>query len=506
MKSLALNKSDVVVTPRAVARKRTSVVQPNSTPRKDKNATKIFKIPSVPQVRESSSAVDDPRLDIAEKVPENIVLEHNYVVIEEEKVCEDQTLQVDHQNVEEVTQNEVETLEKEIEQNENESEQQELPTNQNDPSTKKIEQHEKETRRDESPNEQKKLPTEQQDLPTFETSNKETKLNELETIQTQEEKCEVPIEIETEQLEIGTCEIELHKDEIIENIPQPNEVETQQSEIEKVQTVVPQEEGSSNEILEPVKKQFFLKVRRFSGDKLSAKSEPIKEPESNLVISVPESSQSNVIPTRISNPVNFIQVKSINSSPLVPVVEAPPAKVTTPKSTDVLKTKELRPWLRVDDFKQSQFIESMKKIECLSNLYKCMFSNCDYNSDSQEFFREHCRGHRGFMKCSYCSFSEKQDVLVSHISKCHKISPYACNCCFYRANHKFLVHQHLIKYHSTETMSILCLSTGENRKEFDVLAAKNNRFKFVKPCTCPCEFLKARTLCSEFFGICESCV
>lgn len=91
MKSLALNKSDVVVTPRAVARKRTSVVQPNSTPRKYKNATKIFKKPSIPQVSESRSVVDDPRLDIAEKVPENIVLEHNYVVIEEEKVCEDQT-------------------------------------------------------------------------------------------------------------------------------------------------------------------------------------------------------------------------------------------------------------------------------------------------------------------------------------------------------------------------------------------------------------------------------
>lgn len=161
-------------------------------------------------------------------------------------------------------------------------------------------------------------------------------------------------------------------------------------------------------------------------------------------------------------------------------------------------TSKLKPWIKVEDYKNPIKVASMLSEDCLVNLYKCMGSNCDFHSSCVKSFQSHLVSHQlhdnndlKFVgSCSYCYFSSTNVLsLVQHIQAEHKYERYACTKCFYRSVEEMNLilhlplHQICVQKDDPDVIILDCVAEKINLIEAKAEALEG-RSKFIRAVKC----------------------
>lgn len=231
-----------------------------------------------------------------------------------------------------------------------------------------------------------------------------------------------------------------------------------------------------------------IKVRRFSGDKLSASS------TQNVLIQPQLHEQSSSlfdlnIPTDPNNAADY------NDNPL-------------------------KPWTKCINTKSKQAELKLKRDCSLVALFKCMAIDCIFTTSDKDSMLRHLNNHEDllmtegsfnqddstWLECCYCEeIIDTCTLLVKHINEVHSKSIFQCPYCFYRSVDQNNVSSHLNQYHANEEEKYIfvcgsetsCLSDEINQ----ILYSMTTNVREI-PCTVPGKLIRQISILSatiDFF-------
>lgn len=204
-----------------------------------------------------------------------------------------------------------------------------------------------------------------------------------------------------------------------------------------------------------------------------------------------------------------------------------PAKKVEPESNipilldAIATTKKLRPWMhscKSNHQKKSDASTDQLKFWCLSALYKCMSSTCDFFTNDAALFNKHLNIHSrhqssdfdNFSNCPYCEYKgQKIDELVDHITDTHGKDQWQCNYCFYRSyDLQIKIHQSM--YHTMKKPHVIkCQAVIESNEDNELSNIWKNVRQNVPIMTCMSKF-KMHVNCNDFlilfFNSLQSCI
>lgn len=226
-----------------------------------------------------------------------------------------------------------------------------------------------------------------------------------------------------------------------------------------------------------------IRIRRFSGDKLSGAT------ESAPLTLVPSPSQPRFVIPLAPNP-------HVNFPPKGPIDQGlvPSAGVSE---------NPLKPWTNSMNTKSTAAEMKLKRDCSLIALFKCMAIDCIFTTSDKEAMAQHLSNHEesatdsfnchssdpddsSWLECCYCDeVLGSCKMLVDHIISEHGTSIFQCPYCFYRSVDRQNVNSHLKRYHSNEDAMHVFVCGSEIRSLSDdinaILLAQEN----VKEIQCP---------------------
>ncbi|XP_055535316.1 uncharacterized protein LOC129724435 [Wyeomyia smithii] len=165
----------------------------------------------------------------------------------------------------------------------------------------------------------------------------------------------------------------------------------------------------------------------------------------------------------------------------------------------------MKPWLQMSSKKTRAHALNMLEQKSLFCFYKCMGTSCCFTTTNEVSMQQHLENHdlvtdvsglastRSWLECAYCDqqFASKTD-LVDHLKIAHSKSVHQCAYCFYRSRDAHSVIQHQKLYHETEAKKVLLISS----EKLSLTAADNEmlnrrRLENILPLIC--------TVCKEEF-------
>lgn len=244
------------------------------------------------------------------------------------------------------------------------------------------------------------------------------------------------------------------------------------------------------------KPQIRLKVRRFSGDKLStvrqlptsANSPPQSQPNEPVSV-LPSTSQS--MPAHQTTKVDHL----LNNNNL---------SFTDMQYLPVEGENVLKPWTKCLNTKALHSIEKLSRQISLIALYKCMAIDCIFSTNRSDIMLEHLLYHEDFLaqqetsnrrelnedtsswlECCYCDqIADSCALLVLHIDKEHASSVFQCPYCFYRSVAAANVSCHLSRYHPNHDKQILLCYGKTKQLKDDIDELYEKQLKRIKPIPC----------------------
>ncbi|XP_053683290.1 uncharacterized protein LOC128733602 [Sabethes cyaneus] len=169
------------------------------------------------------------------------------------------------------------------------------------------------------------------------------------------------------------------------------------------------------------------------------------------------------------------------------------------------ETINVQPWLEKSPKKNRAHSLNMLEQKSLFCFYKCMGTSCCFTTPNEGSMQQHLENHdlvadvgalasaKSWLECSYCElqFESKTDLL-DHLRTVHSRSVYQCAYCFYRSRDAQSVILHQKLHHEKETKKVLFISSEKQ----SLTAADNEmlnrrRLENILPLIC--------TVCKEEF-------
>lgn len=269
------------------------------------------------------------------------------------------------------------------------------------------------------------------------------------------------------------------------------------------------ENSLDSNILDEQPKPFLLRMRKLSGDKLSASFDEPDEPDQpdEPEPDVPEPTTSKPIDSDLSFVIQ--NVRSLEPEPkpepkpklvvktIIKAQKPNPPKVQSPQlqTKPIVKTTKTivacsNDRLQCKDPKiHSKILEPIK----LCHLYKCMVKDCTFTTDASVAFLWHLRGNFHQIKmslktewglCPYCTarITVSPKELEEHVLQEHGGCTFQCAYCFYRAASQSLLEQHQCGQHQDKPIKVYQM---QRRNDFNEFCRQLPLVSICKPYLCP---------------------